>query len=316
MNIDYLIKIVDLNLDSVPSVIRNEYEKQSFSFIIEWDGSYYSLNVFNNLKADYPLVINNKTPLENIKKFNENLSIALEEYILGFEKGFYDRSSLIVYSEEDKRKIAFQIFSGIHNKHNKIHNPELLRLKKNISIQNSLDFLQKNLYDYGYEVGCYIRDWTIIINNPNLFEFIFNKYYSNENIQEIAITKTPIFKIEIIDTVFEFLKDHFDTNEHGELKSILETGNDAPKKLYFKDNGNRIADAFKQLINVDYITGCQKKDLEKWIAKNFQYKNSKNCPTDFKIRYLQDIISTNKDNCKNPIFEIKKINGNYIITKV
>ena len=131
---------------------------------------------------------------------------------------------------------------------------------------------------------------------------------------EIARTR-PIFKTDIIDQFFRLLKDHFDINQQEELKAILQTGKTPSSKLYFKGNGNRLADAFKSLIDSDFITGCQKQELQKWIFENFQYRGKNNQPTRYTLRYLEDIISTNKDSCRKPILEVKKENGYYKVTK-
>ena len=141
-----------------------------------------------------------------------------------------------------------------------------------------------------------------------------NYLIGNKNVENY--NSYPVFRHEIVDTIFSFLKHYFDINQHNELKSILEDGNDLKSKLIFKGNANQLADAFKQLINGNLITGCKKETLEKWVFKNFQYSNNKDIPTDFKLRYLQDIISTNKDSCKKPIFDVKKIDGIYTITEV
>lgn len=143
--------------------------------------------------------------------------------------------------------------------------------------------------------------------NANSKPLIDNNYTENEI--------TPIFKVESIDMVYGLLKDHFAIDQQKELKSILISGGKVTTKLFFRGNANRLADAFKQLINTDFITGCSKKELENWIFNNFQYKGKNNNPTNYKLRYLQDIISTNKDNCKNPILEVKKQNNIYTITK-
>jgi hypothetical protein len=127
----------------------------------------------------------------------------------------------------------------------------------------------------------------------------------------------PAFKPEVINEVFNILKDFFSVNDQEELKMILESGGDSSKPLLFKDNGNRLADAFKQLKQADLITGCQKKELEAWIAKNFQYLH-RNERKHFKPKYLNDIISTDKDKCQKPLLNVvlDKTKNIHIISKV
>ena len=57
-----------------------------------------------------------------------------------------------------------------------ILNPGILTFRKNIHIYNDLNFIKKHLYDYGFEVGTFIKAWQIILNNISLFEGIFTKH--------------------------------------------------------------------------------------------------------------------------------------------
>jgi len=115
----------------------------------------------------------------------------------------------------------------------------------------------------------------------------------------------PIFNLPSIPVIFDILQDFFSPAHQVLLKFILETGDDASEQLIFLDNGNRLADAFKQLKDSDIITGCKKIELEDWIYRNFQFRNRKQI-TKFKPRYLSDIISTDKDKCQNPILNVSK----------
>jgi hypothetical protein len=127
----------------------------------------------------------------------------------------------------------------------------------------------------------------------------------------------PIFTPESIPQIFDLLKGFFSPPQQDELLKILQTGGNASKCLLFSDSGNRLADAFKQLYDCDIIKGCQKKELENWIGQNFQYRYRDKI-TKFTPRYLNDIISSNKDKCQKPILNIKleKATGNFIISKV
>ncbi len=135
---------------------------------------------------------------------------------------------------------------------------------------------------------------------------------SGQSIPEIK----PKLKPEFVQSVFDLLKDFFSLDHQKKLKEILETGNNANEKLIFLDNGNRLADSFKQLIKSDIITGCEQKELETWILNNFQFRFRKEIKN-FTPRYLNDIISTKKDLCKNPLFnvEIEKVTGKILIIK-
>ena len=115
----------------------------------------------------------------------------------------------------------------------------------------------------------------------------------------------PIFNPKAINTIFDLLKDFFSKEHQTELIEILQNGSIASTRLIFLDNGNRLADAFKQLIKADIITGCEQKELEAWIQKNFNYRY-RNIIKAYTPHYLNDIISTNKILCKNPILEVTK----------
>ncbi len=126
----------------------------------------------------------------------------------------------------------------------------------------------------------------------------------------------PVLKPEAVQTVFDILKDFFSTEQQNELKQVLETGNNTNNPLIFLDNGNRLADAFKQLKKADIITGCEQKELENWIGKNFKYRY-RQVIKEYTPRYLNDIISTNKVKCQSPLLNVRieKATGEKIITK-
>ena len=127
----------------------------------------------------------------------------------------------------------------------------------------------------------------------------------------------PVFASESRSEIFEILRDFFSLEDQIELLALLEGGDNAPKPLLFMDSGNRLADAFKQLFDCDIIKGCQKKELEAWICKNFRYRY-RNKINRFNPRSVSDIVSTTKDKCQRPILNVKqeKSTGNFLITKV
>jgi hypothetical protein len=130
------------------------------------------------------------------------------------------------------------------------------------------------------------------------------------------IESKPKFKPEEIQSIYNLLKDFFSEEHQVQFLKILKTGNNATEKLIFSSNGNRLADAFKQLINSDIITGCNKIDLESWIGRNFCYIHRKEVKK-YTSKYLNDIISTNKEKCQKPVLNTKldKAVGRYVITK-
>jgi hypothetical protein len=125
----------------------------------------------------------------------------------------------------------------------------------------------------------------------------------------------PVFTQEFFDEVFILLRDFFSPEDEAELAVIMETGADSERPLVFMDAGNRLADTFKQLYEANIILGCQKKELESWICRNFKYLN-KNIVKPFIPKYLNEIISTNKDKCSRPLINVKfdkSLNKNILI---
>jgi hypothetical protein len=135
--------------------------------------------------------------------------------------------------------------------------------------------------------------------------------------EPLAIVNTrPIFKKEAIEQIYDILKDYFIGSDQKQLHDVLDTGSSINNKLHFISNGNRLADAFKQLYDGSFITGCKKKELEKWVSQNFTFQD-KNKVKHFTLRYLQDIISSSWSKCENPIIAVtqSKTTGDYFITK-
>lgn len=122
----------------------------------------------------------------------------------------------------------------------------------------------------------------------------------------------PTFKAEAIESIWDILKGYFSLDQQAELKRILETGDNARNKLFFKNDGIKLVDAFKTLYNKQIITGCEQTELQQWILQNFSYRHKKKS-NDFTESYLNDIISGSGRNCKNKILEIIGKNGQFKI---
>ena len=124
--------------------------------------------------------------------------------------------------------------------------------------------------------------------------------------EQKTIEIKPVLKPEAVQTVFDILKDFFSPEQQAELKQVIETGNIARIKLLFKDNGNRLTDTFKKLIEHDFITGCQKRHLETWIVSNFLFLHN-GTKKEFKPRSVNKYVSAGKKTvgCKSPLIEIK-----------
>lgn len=114
----------------------------------------------------------------------------------------------------------------------------------------------------------------------------------------------PIFDKGFADELVEKLSGYF-SPPHLVLLEQLLRGLDSSEPLIFLGNGNKIADAFKQGYNAGMITGCEKKELESWIKRNFRY-SFRGKIMEFTSYYLSKIISSKEDLCQNPILDVYK----------
>ena len=125
----------------------------------------------------------------------------------------------------------------------------------------------------------------------------------------------PVFAQDYLHEVYEIIRNFFSPEDQASLLFMLENSSDVEKPLVFLDTGNRLADAFKQLYDANIILGCQKKELESWICRNFAYVYQNNVKP-FIPKYLNEIISTTKDKCKRPFLDArfdKTLNKNILI---
>lgn len=145
-----------------------------------------------------------------------------------------------------------------------------------------------------------------------LIPFLQNKPLPSSGVKANAL---PIFTEQAITDFFEIVKDSFPKKQQPTLQALLK-GRKPKEKLLFQENGNKLADALKQLFEANLITGCQKKDLERWILDHFEYQSRGDIKS-FKVRSLSDIISSNKDKCSNPLLNVTldKTTGKYIISR-
>lgn len=168
-------------------------------------------------------------------------------------------------------------------------------------------FQQKNRASELIELGKYQSYVLSEIEATNQLLQAPNKpnHKADQDTPPPAITETPVFNPDIIEPVYNILKPHFVPEQHTQLNDLLTTGNTAGR-LHFRSAGNRLADAFKQLIKAGLITGCTQIELETWIAQHFTYINNKTkLQAAFKQKYLNDIISTGKDKCQKPLLNVK-----------
>ncbi|MBK8501198.1 MAG: hypothetical protein IPL46_02765 [Saprospiraceae bacterium] len=132
-------------------------------------------------------------------------------------------------------------------------------------------------------------------------------FFKNDSMKPFTtsnrLPEKPIFNPEVVPDLLRVLKNFFNVEHQIQLKYIIETGRHANEPLIFLDHGNRLADSFKQLIENDLITGCQKKALQEWIIRNFQFVD-RGMNKSFTNDYAEKCISRNYYPCKKPIFQI------------
>lgn len=129
------------------------------------------------------------------------------------------------------------------------------------------------------------------------------RYNLEQGLKKSVVKIKPNFTTTSVESIFSILKDFFSTEDQNSLALILRTGDDSPKPLSFKDAGNRLTDTFKKLIQQDFITGCQKKDLIEWIVRNFEFQKN-GVSQRFLQSTVEKTISRNMFPCKSPLIEI------------
>lgn len=147
-----------------------------------------------------------------------------------------------------------------------------------------------------------VMEWFNYDSEPEQTETKTDKLKAET--EQKVIEMKPVLKPEIVQTVFDFIKDFFNTEQQNELKQVIETGSIASEKMLFKSNGNRLTDTFKKLIEHDFITGCQKTDLINWIISNFTFIHQKKEKA-FIYDTVEKTISRNDNPCKSPLIEIE-----------
>lgn len=122
--------------------------------------------------------------------------------------------------------------------------------------------------------------------------------------KKLIIDIKPVFKPEVFNSVFDIIKDFFSIEQQGELKRVIKTGSLSGEKLIFKDNGNRLTDTFKKLFESNFIIGCEKQDLIKWVISNFMFVQQKKAK-EYIYDTVEKTISRKGTPCKRPLIDIK-----------
>lgn len=245
------------------------------------------------------------------KKCLYNLEIPLYEYIDGYSKGLETDITPSIESPKYWNEKFNKILSK--NLKNTLITNVVLQEDDGSILQSKYSYNKNKWFEYGIHIGIEKQVWDIILRDPVLIgDFIDrNRVFETNQIKGKALDNNvhksgikfkskPIFNPEKISDIYHVLKDFFDPEQQPLLEGILKNGVDVDEHLLFLGNGNRLADSFRILIKANIITGCLQQELENWIFRNFKYKNGYEIKS-FTLRYLNDVISTNKGLCKNPI---------------
>lgn len=146
------------------------------------------------------------------------------------------------------------------------------------------------------------EEWKAKQENPEA-----NKNTSTDTVIKIPYNENaglPKFNKQFTDDFLQLMKTYFSEVHHTQLSDLINTDVQLENQLIFKGNGNQLADAFKQLYEANLIVGCNKSDLEKWIAKHFLYATG-DVPKEYTEGWLSSIISTDTKYCKSPILEVR-----------
>lgn len=291
MRTNCLNHLNDINLDLLPQVIRDEFEKIKFKFDINYLGVYLRQNLFAKVYVHYEFVWNEELLNERVK-FNENVKNSIDEYDDGFHDAFYD-VDFLQYIENENDKII-EVFSFVYNKYKFIDNPSILRFKSNYNRYSGLNFLQNQIYDYGFEVGYYIKCWQIILNNFDLFENIFNKYLKikeptiNTNTQPQQINNA----IRLISTIF------FNEASFESFNNYL--------KLHIVEPYVDFSYLFQRLLKGNMIVKTTHLDFVNWLFTN-KYISEKIKDLILEnngFRSLSKSCSTQRENNFNKVFNL------------
>jgi hypothetical protein len=124
---------------------------------------------------------------------------------------------------------------------------------------------------------------------------------------------TPVFKEGVAAEFYDLVKDYFKPVDQPYLRSLLTEESKVEHPLAFSGSGNQLADAFKQLFEANLIIGCNKAQLISWIMQHFTYSD-KGAVKNYSEKYLLDIISSNTKTCQSPILNVRKKEGQFVIS--
>jgi hypothetical protein len=166
----------NVNTNSLPKSILKEFQKIYLEFRNGANGASYIIEAFDKLselQIKKRLFENENNEDERQILTNEKYLEFINEYHRGFIDGYnsvYGFLKDMPFEDKDNKIKINRIFDNINGKFDTLKCPYL------IEFENGKFLLIKlHLYEYGFEVGTYIKSWDLVLNNTNLFEEIFNQ---------------------------------------------------------------------------------------------------------------------------------------------
>jgi hypothetical protein len=285
-NLEHYISTYLLDAENGISILPEKGNIEQYQQYYEW----YKMNLtnFEPLKYDIDLL---KSQFIKATSNNPNANeVRLKEL-----KEYNDKKEKYLTREADKRfnAVTYVIYKAFSEGYYSVI------YQRNINLEH--EFITSYGAINSLIEGIIIAEMITFLSNPN----IQNTTTKPEPQKPVKVLFKPQFKTEIIDTVFDIIKDYFEAEQQSDLKQLLSTGNNASQKLLFKDNGNRLSDTLKQLIESYFITPYSKQDLIEWVVSNFQFYYRGEV-RNYSFDTVEKTISRNNNPCKNPIIKIEK----------
>ncbi|MBX2952286.1 MAG: hypothetical protein KF870_07260 [Leadbetterella sp.] len=143
-----------------------------------------------------------------------------------------------------------------------------------------------------------------ILNQDSLKPPQKESYINNFRNHEDQVSSLPLFSDGCKTDLFNILISYFDKINHDPLLSLITNGIEPQQKLLFRDSGNKLTYALKEIFEARLITGVNKKQLEEWVIRNFQFLKTGKTVADYRKDAVHVIISGNSSPAKNPILKI------------
>lgn len=274
-------------------------QKTAYESIVEGEKALISLMKFlipNTITSDIDFLEENIQEGLDLEAGLKDFNVFRDLEAIYFEKGKQDVEKLIERWEK-----AYS--HTIRNFRENYNRGSLKKASREFYLYRSANLKRLIYHTYG-ELNNTI--WEIRrFKEHYLKESSISTTQPNEEVQrEVVLTENPIFNSTIIEDFFNVIQPYFDFVDQAQLMRLLKNDDSLPHPLIFKNNGNRLAYAFRELIENDLITGCDKKQLQNWMMKNFQYVSKKKV-IPYSFDYLEKCISRNFYPCKRPLFRVE-----------